>query len=145
MKVANTYFYKKKQQKWTWRSPNGEMFNEIDYILANNNITVDDVQVLNQVSLGSDHRLVRAKIQTNTKVARSKLIKSNCQTCNTVKLKEHAVEYNLELANRFNRLASAESDLECLGLDELTQILTDEITEASQKIARKSRMPTKNN
>jgi len=33
-KIANTFFKKQKTRKWTWRSPNSEQFNEIDYILC---------------------------------------------------------------------------------------------------------------
>jgi len=32
MKIQNTYFKKRTEGKWTWRSPNGEYYNQIDYI-----------------------------------------------------------------------------------------------------------------
>jgi len=49
MKIGNTVSYKKAQHKWTRRSPNGEMFNEIDFILTSN-VTLDDVDVLNRIN-----------------------------------------------------------------------------------------------
>ena len=35
----NTFFKKTPQRKWTWRSPNGSVKNETDYILTNNRHT----------------------------------------------------------------------------------------------------------
>jgi len=32
LKITNTFFQKRHSHKWTWRSPNGEIFNEIDYV-----------------------------------------------------------------------------------------------------------------
>ena len=45
MKVANTFFRKPPQSKWTWRSPNGKTKNEIDFILCERIEDVRDVQV----------------------------------------------------------------------------------------------------
>ncbi|KAI0219981.1 Craniofacial development protein 2, partial [Lamellibrachia satsuma] len=33
-KIMNTLFQKKIERRWTWRSPNGKMKNEIDYIMT---------------------------------------------------------------------------------------------------------------
>ncbi|CAH2208653.1 jg22101, partial [Pararge aegeria aegeria] len=35
LKIVNSTFQRKAQNKWTWRSPNGNHINEIDYILTN--------------------------------------------------------------------------------------------------------------
>ena len=45
-KIMNTFFKKKPKRKWTWKSPNGETKNEIEFILANNQEVVKDVSVL---------------------------------------------------------------------------------------------------
>lgn len=48
--------------------------NKIDYILSNKKFIFKDVSVLNRFNTGSDHRLVRATIDINTKHERRKLI-----------------------------------------------------------------------
>ncbi|XP_066964205.1 craniofacial development protein 2-like [Macrobrachium rosenbergii] len=57
-KIMNTFFEKSENKKWTWQSPNHETRNEIDYILHN---IVKNVDVLNQVNVGSDHRMIIEK------------------------------------------------------------------------------------
>ena len=37
-KITNTFFEKKNQMRWTWRSPNYETFDEIDYIMADKHL-----------------------------------------------------------------------------------------------------------
>ena len=117
------------------------MFNEIDFILTRN-VTLDDVDVLSRISVSSDHRLIRAKLKLNTKRARIKLIKSNSQPCNLEKLKHNAEDYKLELANRFCALEATVVDLGRLDLEELNEIITREIIEGGQKVAKKGRVPT---
>ncbi|EFN65839.1 Craniofacial development protein 2, partial [Camponotus floridanus] len=58
MYCMNTFFQEKPQKKWTWRSPDGTVKNEIDYILSSNKNICTDVSVLNRFDTGSDHRLV---------------------------------------------------------------------------------------
>ena len=45
-KIMNTYYKKKKNRRWTWRSPNFETFNEIDYVLVDKNNIVKNFEVL---------------------------------------------------------------------------------------------------
>lgn len=71
--VMNTYYKKKPQRKWTWRSPNGNTKNEIDYILTNQANIFTDVSVMNHVNCGSDHRMVRSTVKLNFQIARNKL------------------------------------------------------------------------
>lgn len=71
----NSFFKKSEKRRWTWRSPNSNTKNEIDYVLTNEKLTVKDVSALNRFDTGSDHRLVRAKIEINLKRERNKLIK----------------------------------------------------------------------
>ena len=71
--MANTYFKKNPNRKWTWQAPNGTTKNEIDFILANKITTIKDISVLNKFQTGSDHRLVRARIVFDFKLERSKL------------------------------------------------------------------------
>ena len=59
--ILNTFFKKKLNRRWTWRSPSGEYKNEIDFILSNKPGMVQNIEVLN-VNYPSDHRPVRATI-----------------------------------------------------------------------------------
>lgn len=59
--IMNTFFKKNIKQRWTWRSPNGKIKNEIDYILTNLHRNIYNIQVLN-VTYPSDHRPVRAAL-----------------------------------------------------------------------------------
>ncbi|GBP17306.1 Craniofacial development protein 2 [Eumeta japonica] len=59
--IMNTFFKKNNKQRWTWRSSNGKIKNEIDYILTNSHRNIYDIQVLN-VTYPSDHRAVRAAL-----------------------------------------------------------------------------------
>ena len=54
----NTQFQKKAGRRWTWRSPDGNTKNEIDYIMTDKPGMVTDVTVINRVNIGSDHRMV---------------------------------------------------------------------------------------
>ena len=74
-------FQKKAGRRWTWKSPNGVTKTEIDYILTNRPDIVTDVTVINQVNIGSDHRLVMSNIKPDVDVERKALmIKNRCHT-----------------------------------------------------------------
>ena len=62
LQIVNTFFQKKLSQKWTWRSPNFEKLNEIDYIFTTKISNVSNFKILNKVK-GSDHIIVRAVLQ----------------------------------------------------------------------------------
>ncbi|CAD6190024.1 unnamed protein product [Caenorhabditis auriculariae] len=70
---GNSLFEKPDQRRWTWKSANGATTNEIDHILTNRKWTLLDVAVLPSFDIGSDHRLVRAKIRINSKVRKRDL------------------------------------------------------------------------
>ena len=73
MKIANTLFKKRSGRMWTWRSPNLTTKNMIDYILTDFPKYFKDVSVLNRLNTGSDHRLVRAKINVRLQEERKKI------------------------------------------------------------------------
>ncbi|CAD6185534.1 unnamed protein product [Caenorhabditis auriculariae] len=64
---GNSLFEKPDQRRWTWKSANGNTTNEIDHILTNRKWSLLDVAVLPSFDVGSDHRLVRAKVRLNQK------------------------------------------------------------------------------
>ena len=55
------------------RRPNYETFNEIDYIMADKHQIVKNVEVMNEVNVGSDHRKVRCRVKIDTRRERRHL------------------------------------------------------------------------
>ena len=99
LKIMNTFFQKSVNKRWTWRSPNHETRNEIDYILVDKHNIVKNVDVLNRVNIGSDHRMVRCKIQINIKQERRKLFFSKPEH---IKIPEALIPiFQIELKNRW--------------------------------------------
>lgn len=66
--AVNSFFPRKLQRKWTWANAGRITKNEMNYIITNHKNIVQNVIVLNNFSTGSDHRMVRAKVVTNTRV-----------------------------------------------------------------------------
>ena len=64
---GNSLYQKKTTSRWTWISPNGNTKSELDHILTNRRWTLLDVTVVEAFNTGSDHRLLRAKIQLRMK------------------------------------------------------------------------------
>jgi len=84
--IMNSFFKKRLKRKWTWRSPNGLTFNEIDFIIAKNRSTVKDVSTLN-INAGSDHRIVRATLNLTAPKRRPFKKRSLPPSFNHLKLK----------------------------------------------------------
>ena len=79
-KIMNTQFQKKAWRRWTWRSPDGNTKNEIDYVMTDKPSMVTDVTVLNRANIGSDHMMVIGSITLNTRAERRKLLNKNTRT-----------------------------------------------------------------
>ena len=94
-KIMNTIFQKKAQREWTWKSPNGVTKTEIDYILTNRPDIVTDVTVINQVNIGSDHRLVMSNIKLEVEVERKKLTTKRPPTVDTTRMGSKKIEFEL--------------------------------------------------
>ncbi|XP_044766144.1 craniofacial development protein 2-like [Coccinella septempunctata] len=71
----NSFYKKILNRRWTWQSPDGRTKNEIDYIITDKKRIVKDVTVLNRFSMGSDHRLVRAKVVIDIDKERHRMVK----------------------------------------------------------------------
>ncbi|XP_046862943.1 craniofacial development protein 2-like [Xenia sp. Carnegie-2017] len=135
LKIANTYYRKRKTRKWTWRSPNGEIRNEIDYILANKSM-IQNVNVITRVNIGSDHRMIRSKIKMNVRLERMEMMrpkgaKVNINT-NALKLKE--TEFRLKLQNRFETLQ--EDSVEEMALN-ITKTIKECAMETDGRVERR--------
>ncbi|XP_047991456.1 craniofacial development protein 2-like [Leguminivora glycinivorella] len=88
LSILNTFFKKRNNRRWTWRSPDGDTKNEIDYILSNHPNWFQNIEVINTI-YPSDHRPVRGiiNLQCNRKsrVNYNKLPKSLLKTENEIK------------------------------------------------------------
>uniref|UniRef100_A0A2A4JIH6 Endonuclease/exonuclease/phosphatase domain-containing protein n=1 Tax=Heliothis virescens TaxID=7102 RepID=A0A2A4JIH6_HELVI len=101
LNIMNTFFKKPKSQRWTWRSPDGNTKNEIDYILTNLDKNVLNVQVLN-VNFPTDHRLVRASIMLrDTRKTRTRYTN---RLINTLKNETEISAYKLSLEKQIDEL-----------------------------------------
>lgn len=76
--ITNSFFKKAEGRRCTWCSTNGTVKNERDYIISNDKNIIKYSMVLNAINLGSDHRVVRAKVVTNRKKERMKKIDKKC-------------------------------------------------------------------
>ena len=104
-KIMNTPFQKKAGRRWTWRSPDGNTKNEIDYIMTEKPSMVTDVTVINRVNIGSDHRMVMVSITLNTRAERRQLLNKNTRTrgdTHIIGTKKNT--FQLELKNRITAL-----------------------------------------
>uniref|UniRef100_A0A0K0CYY4 Endo/exonuclease/phosphatase domain-containing protein n=1 Tax=Angiostrongylus cantonensis TaxID=6313 RepID=A0A0K0CYY4_ANGCA len=70
---GDSFFKKKESRRWTWESPNGMTHAEIDHILTNRRWCLLDRWVVPPFCTGSDHRLLRAKIQFSRKLEKNSL------------------------------------------------------------------------
>ncbi|MFH4985135.1 hypothetical protein AB6A40_011844, partial [Gnathostoma spinigerum] len=79
----------------TWITPNARKRNEIDYILVDKRRILKDVAAVPSFNIGSDHRLLRAKLKIIAEVEKRTLRSQNGrklrQDVNETKLKK-AVE-----------------------------------------------------
>ncbi|XP_037780209.1 craniofacial development protein 2-like [Penaeus monodon] len=107
-KITNTFYKKKQNRRWTWRSPDFETFNEIDYVLVDKSNIVKNTEVLNRVGIDSDHRMVRCKIQIDTKLERQKLFHSKQEPLRISKQIEK--DFQIDLKNRFAVLEELEEE-----------------------------------
>ena len=100
---------------WTWESPDGKTRNQIDFILTSERNMSKDCGVITKVDIGSDHRMVRAKIVINTRLERirwsrrKRPIKTNMEV-----LERNKEQFQLEISNRFKALEGNNPTIETL-------------------------------
>ena len=73
--------------------PNGLTKTEIDYILTNRPDIVTDVTVINQVNIGSDHRLVMSNIKLDLGVERKQLMTKRPQRVDAAQIGSKKIEF----------------------------------------------------
>ena len=72
--VTNSLFFKAANRYWTWEAPGGVTKNQIDFILSSDWKIVQNCEVITKVDIGSDHRMVRARVEIDKKLMRLKRI-----------------------------------------------------------------------
>ena len=61
--VTNSLFLKAANRYRTWEAPGGVTKNQIDFILSSDWKIVQNCKVIAKVDIGSDHRMVRARVE----------------------------------------------------------------------------------
>ena len=72
--VTNSLFFKAANIYWTWEAPGGVAKNQIDFILSSDRKIVRNCEVITKVDIGSDHRMIRARVEIDKKLMRLKRI-----------------------------------------------------------------------
>ncbi|CAG4949079.1 unnamed protein product [Colias eurytheme] len=65
LRILNSLYKKNKNKKWTWISPDGNVKNEIDFILSNKPKFFKDITTINKFNFNTNHRMVRGAIYLN--------------------------------------------------------------------------------
>ena len=131
-KIMNTYYKKKKNRRWTWRSPNFETFNEIDYVLVDKNNIVKNFEVLNKVNVDSDHRMIRCKVQIDSKQERKRLFHSKPEPLRVCK--QIVNEFKIDLQNRYAALEEQHDDSNnSISLNDMINNITEPLIGAGKK------------
>lgn len=132
MYIMNTFFKKKKNRKWSWRSPDGKTKNEIDFIISSHKNIIRDVSVLNTVNVGSDHRLVRSKLCINGKLERSRQIRKAKRCIEGRKILQNKDKYGENLTKELKEANIKESD----NLEDKCEKITESMVKAMEKMAK---------
>uniref|UniRef100_A0A131YWK0 Exo endo phos n=1 Tax=Rhipicephalus appendiculatus TaxID=34631 RepID=A0A131YWK0_RHIAP len=133
LRILNTFYRKRATRKWTWRSPNGETKNEIDFIMCAHPGIVQDVEVVNKIRC-SDHRMVRSRIHLDLRKERQKLIRK--KPINELALRGKVQEFRVSLQNRYAALTE-ETDLSVDAMnDNLTSIIKECAVEVGGTVVR---------
>ena len=72
--VTNSLFFKAANRYWAWEAPEGVTKNQIDFIRSSDRKIVRNCEVITKVDIGSDHRMVRARVEIDKKLMRLKRI-----------------------------------------------------------------------
>ncbi|KAH1172618.1 hypothetical protein KIL84_016457 [Mauremys mutica] len=62
--VMNMIFQKEQCQQWTWKSPDGVILNQIDYVMTDTRRIFNDVVTIGEqiIFTGSGHHMLRSKL-----------------------------------------------------------------------------------
>lgn len=142
LKIMNSFFKKKPQKKWTWESPNGEVRNEIDFVLCQDTSIFEDVEVLNRFNLDSDHRILRATVKLRGKRERAKTMKRTKSNQGKV-IMANAEVFQMELKNRFEALYNEDYNEELSPEKEFARLkvcMTESVQETERKAPKADKL-----
>ena len=87
--------------------------NQIDFILSSDRKIVQNCEVITKVDIGSDHRMVRARVEIDKKLMRLKRIqKQEPYRLDLRVLEKLVTPFRIELKNRFDTLKDEEPSIE---------------------------------
>ena len=131
-KIMNTYYKKKKNRRWTWRRPNFETFIQIDYVLVDKNSIAKNFEVLNKVNVDSDHRMIRCKVQIDSKQERKRLFHSKPEPLRVCK--QIVNEFKIDPQNRYAALEEQQDDSNnSISLNDMNNNITEPLIGAGKK------------
>ena len=98
--IANTLFQQHKRRLYTWTSPDGQQWNQIDYILCSQRwrSSIQSAKTRLEVDCGSDYELLIAKFRVKLKKV-GKTTRPFRYDLNQI-----PYDYRVEVTNRFKRL-----------------------------------------
>ncbi len=107
--ITNTTFQKKSSKLWTCELPNGYRA-QLDYILVRNkwkNSVIDSVVYNSFASIGSDHRIVSAKLRLSLRANKSPPKKIKYDWSKLASDPDLQERYTVEIKNRFSALCES--------------------------------------
>ena len=72
---------------------------EMNYVLTNRPDIITDVTVINQVNIGSDHRMVMSNIKLDIEVERETLMTKRLPRVHAAQIGSKNIEFQIELRN----------------------------------------------
>ena len=66
--LTNSFFQKAANRYWIWEPPRGITKNQTDFMLFSDRIIVENCEIITKLDIGSDHRMVRARVEVNVRV-----------------------------------------------------------------------------
>ena len=127
--IANTLFQQHKRWLYTWTSPNGQYWNQIDYILCDQRWRncIQTAKTRPGADCGSNHQLLIAKFRLTLKKAGNTTRPARCN------LNQICCEYAVEVMNRFKGLDLVNS------VPELWMEVCNIVKEAEKKPSQRKR------
>ena len=125
MVIMNTWFEQKRSARYTWTSPNGEIRNQIDFVLVNQRYrnSITNAKSRPGADCGSDHNPVVFKVRVKLKVPKKKSsqrYKYNCEKLKNSAIKGTFKEATNQVAKEIKAVMNEET-----GCDEVWVKLRD--------------------
>ena len=113
--ITNTIFKKRPGKLWTFEDPRGNRY-QLDYILVNSkwkNSVLNSEAYSTFESVGSDHRIVTARIRLSLRVTKPPAPKKRHDWMQLRYNTDVREKFSIELRNRFNELYDESSSATC--------------------------------